>query len=786
MSSVSSSSDSGLAHYYHEALTELQGNMDREAKRNAKNREEEVAALDGRYKEALRRKDEETHQAMDELRKDSSETLGRERERHNAAIQELKDQTYNHRGVSIGGLAGADSGLGHYYHKVLNDLEKEIKDEAKRNEKNREEEVSSLEERYKEALRQKELEASKTIKEVKKDGAETLTRERERHQVAINELEDESRNHRGVSIGGLAGAESGLGHYYHKVMGDLEKEMQAERTRHMEAEDEQATRLADGYRASSLKAENDATQAINNIKKSAAEAISNEREKYQGDLEEYQARTYNKRGELSNTVPMNVYKYEVDGMEDAMKKQRETNNRNTDDLIDAQNSNIQEITRQTDNRIKNLTESQNEQIRDYDQRNKDLNAFTLKAEKEKSQQLADLVRDHENQQRSELRRANQAYNSHLDKMQQTLDEREHYYQRNDIERLKQKEAYYAGVIKDQNEKHREEQKGLEDVYTSQMNQLMKQIDRNEKKADEHLGSALEEANAQRQVALESQAKSYEDTINRNRESNQAEMEQLQKVIKKQRAPDENNLPPPGLEDNIRKSMTKEYEKKLNTEVEKDKLTTDHMQRKYVDQYQQALEEYQDRETQLNQEHNRDTAFERSEYLNSIHDTEQQAADHIRQQDTEFDKEKENLFRKFNNAMERQRKDMDHAYESSRAEAESRLVSTIQEGNVRARLAQRAASGRQNELIRDYEKKLADQKLEYEFMIDDLKTQARLDLRDAERRSKQDLQSQMASYEQRIAEIQLQNKEHERYVAQGYQDELDKTRRSYELLSKKKS
>jgi hypothetical protein len=90
------------------------------------------------------------------------------------------------------------------------------------------------------------------------------------------------------------------------------------------------------------------------------------------------------------------------------------------------------------------------------------------------------------------------------------------------------------------------------------------------------------------------------------------------------------------------------------------------------------------------------------------------------------------------------------------------------------------------VIREYEKKLSEQKTEFDFKLEDLKAQTNVDLRAAERRSKQELELQAKGYEQRIAQIDAQNKERERYIAQGYQDELDRTRRSYELLNKKKS
>jgi hypothetical protein len=82
--------------------------------------------------------------------------------------------------------------------------------------------------------------------------------------------------------------------------------------------------------------------------------------------------------------------------------------------------------------------------------------------------------------------------------------------------------------------------------------------------------------------------------------------------------------------------------------------------------------------------------------------------------------------------------------------------------------------------------LSDQKAEFEGVIDELKTQSQLALRENDRKNRQSLDEQARTYEQRLAQAEYQYKERERYTVQNYQEQLEKAQRSNALLAKKKS
>jgi hypothetical protein len=67
----------------------------------------------------------------------------------------------------------------------------------------------------------------------------------------------------------------------------------------------------------------------------------------------------------------------------------------------------------------------------------------------------------------------------------------------------------------------------------------------------------------------------------------------------------------------------------------------------------------------------------------------------------------------------------------------------------------------------------------------VKTEAQHRLRDTERREKQNYDDLARNYEQRIAQMEEQQKERERIITQNFEDQLDKVKRSNALLQQKK-
>jgi len=135
-------------------------------------------------------------------------------------------------------------------------------------------------------------------------------------------------------------------------------------------------------------------------------------------------------------------------------------------------------------------------------------------------------------------------------------------------------------------------------------------------------------------------------------------------------------------------------------------------------------------------------------------------------------------------LDKQRQSFEQAIFDTRADAQQRITQTNQKAEFDSKMAQRAFAQRTNELIRDYEKKLGDQRTLSDDQIGDLKQQLNLATHDADRRNKQMLEEQSHGYEQRIQALEFQSKERERIISENYQDQIEKMKRSYALQQKK--
>ena len=81
--------------------------------------------------------------------------------------------------------------------------------------------------------------------------------------------------------------------------------------------------------------------------------------------------------------------------------------------------------------------------------------------------------------------------------------------------------------------------------------------------------------------------------------------------------------------------------------------------------------------------------------------------------------------------------------------------------------------------------LNQQKEGYEIKLDDIKSLSAAELRTAEQKAKLELEAQAKNYEAKLAQSQAQSKERERIISQNAQDDLDRTKRSYESIIQKK-
>ncbi len=676
-----------------------------------------------------------------------------------------------------------DSGLQNYYHKTLKELQDENESETKRTRKLNEAQTEELEKDYKTALLRKDREADKTIQNTRKEANELLEDQKQKYNRSLDDMEDKLR----VSKEAHApGNETGLGNYTLKSIDEIRNQAKEEANRTQEAQQRRENQMISGHELELTKRQRETDEAVRSAKASANEIVLRERTQSQADVDRIKNQTYNARGQIPGSVAPEVYKKEINDLVESADIRHKRDIEGTEIVRGDAAHDLGELDRSQQSRIQKLTVKQGEQVADFENQIRDLDTYNRESAKHQAATARATVEDIEKKFRGERQQITDSFGAASDKLASDNQDKDSYYGRRTAETIREKENYLAKQISKQNNDNFQKQNQLENIFENQVKQVEKARKEDQRRATEVNEKTIERADEARNKALEFQAGSNSETLNRVRKGGETQISALEKELQKQKTSKDTALVPPAAEAEIRNTITMGYEKKLNTEIDKNKTTAEHIQRKYADQYQKVIEDSNEKMTLQNQQVSAENTFDRKRFLDSMNELEDRTDTKLRDKQYDHNRENENLFRQFGNLMERQRKDYDHILQNSRDDSENRLSGFRQEAEINSKTAYRAFNGKQNELIRDYEKKLGDQKAESDFKIEDLKTQSQTDLRDMERHNKQELELQSKGYEQRIAQLETQGKERERYISQLYQDELERTKRSYELLSKKKS
>lgn len=580
-------------------------------------------------------------------------------------------------------------------------------------------------------------------------------------------------------------SENGMANYYQKALQNLENELQSETKRHRQAREEELERSNQNHEASLKKKDQEMSQAVQEIRARSNEAIVRDQENYQQELEQLKGQLYNTRGQLSDLIPYSLHKKQIEDLNEYSQKRHE------------QDSKIQgEQQEEMQSRMDELTKHQNKNVRDLENQYARENARLASEMKEAHRQDQELANEQqkyllnemqtqENNQHSELKRAQNAYETQIDQLRDETRTREAKNQKQS-DALREKDAYLSETIARLNDQHHSSVHTLEQAYQNQFRQLENQQKKQELAHSHEMGISSNEANQQQKLALENQANAYQTTLTQLNQNKDNQIQQLQKELYQQGSTPDVGSVSPALEDKIRQSFLKEYRKTFRAEAERNRINEDRIQKKYEEPYKRAVDSLETREREIYQKHATERNEERMQYFDSIQNTEFRANDRLKEQEYLHERERDTMARQFGSMFERQSKEYEQVVDTIRNDAKEKIFQAQKENDENIKLAQRTLSAKQNELIREYEKKLADQKKDYELTLEDVKIQTQSELRKTDSRSKQELENQAKGYEQKLSQIDAQYKERERNLSQIHQEELDRIRRSYELASQKKS
>jgi hypothetical protein len=678
-------------------------------------------------------------------------------------------------------VSSTDGGY-QYYKGTITDLEDQIKEDASRAERRNRERTDDLEKSYQAELADKDRQTEETIRNVKTRANEAALLDREMNK---NEI-DRVRNLTYDKFGRYNGADAD------SMRQQLEQFKESSDAQH--AKDQHA--LSDDTDAYNQKLEllnrqheQQLEEAVQTTRDSANETYDKQIGDQKANFDE-QAKINEKKYNQLNAERMDevsrlrrrsdqvISEAQMD-FDHRTKKTQLTN----DNRFEAEQRKSAEDSENAINRINNSHANESRVLHGQIQ---DLLEDQRRYQKDRAQGTHDAIEATEVDNRMRQHLIEEGYQSEISKLKQQAAKSDSYATYLQNQALGEKDRYFAELINKQNVDNHKEKQDITQSFIKDRDQMDLRAKRDRELASDTQAKLMHEASEERYKALENQAMAYENSIANQRESADAQIRGLEDGIRERATSQDASLISPAAEHAVRKSVASEYDKTLNAEQERHQRDADSILRSYSHRLQETILDRDARDTQLMQDNALEQNRQRSQFVENLRDTEFLKDQALRSKDWESNKQEENVNRNYSGLLERQRREYEGILNASRSDAQAKLSAYRQESEFDAKMNQRAFSARQNEIIRDYEKKLADQKLGYELQIDEIKTHADEGVREGERKSRIALDEQGRSYEQRIAQLEQQHKERERYISDQYNDQLEKLRRSNALLVSKKS
>ena len=677
-------------------------------------------------------------------------------------------------------VSPSDGGY-NYYQRTISELEDELQLEATRARERERERSNALEERYRAAISERDRDVEETVNDIKENANEYVTRDREYSKAELNRIRNQTYDRQGRF--------NSDNEISKKQLEDLQKTVEASNDRSRAqlaaAEERHLANIDDFYKQNNEKTEQAVRSARDTALADAGKSLENERDDAARFRAEVQDRyeTLNK----SHKEELNTQRRQV---ERAIQETREDFEHRADKTAETTAAKLARREKEDERRLTDDTRNLNRTHAENSRALRDQIGSLLEVEKtfnkDRAAGTSQAIQEYENEWRARERMANDTYQDELANIKRKAHESDQYFNHLNSRNLRDKDGYFTGVIAKQNIENREAQKELLETFDRDRANLEQRMAAERKQSSEIVRSEAAEASRQRAVALEDQARAYENTIRQQQAASNETIDTLQRDARQKSTSSDTALISPAAETAVRRSVASQYEKTFQAERERHDRSVDSVQKEYSNRLRESVLEKDAQGAKMAHDQIAARQQDRTQFLNHIHETEFLRDTTLRDKEIEYRREAENVSRNHALILERQRREYDEMLQTQREDANARILSIRQDADFKYKMAQRAFSATQNELIRDYDKKLADQKQDFDAQMETLKAQNQHLLREGERKNRQLLDEQAKGYEQRIAQLEYQHKERERYITQNYQEDLEKMKRSNALLIQKKS
>jgi hypothetical protein len=668
------------------------------------------------------------------------------------------------------------------FQKQYDDYQTETDDEKKKTDKQNNERTSAMEKKNAENLRRQADNSDRTVNNVKENANEALSQSRENDRRDLDQFKRESYDRFGRTSDAQTRENK-------KQVADLQNSLELREKQNNELltgadkRHEQLSELMD--RNTRQMSDRALDQQRNNLNESHEQAMRGARDSYQ----QLKAEGDNKMAALDRDRQTTI----SDNRREAdrtLETQGSDYNRRLEQARQAYERNTarQETTMnntKTDGTMK-LRESHANETRQLRDQIRDLVSEEGTYMKEKGQGTVDATKEFDQKWRDRLNMANNSFTSEIEDMRANNKVQEHALDREMNEALRDKDRFYANSMRAQNADNHHALTDTQKMFEKNRQEILTSAKKDQENSQKSHDMQLTNQSEKYQETLTGQAKAFQETEKQHSEASNMDISRLQKALQTKQTSANPADMSPAAEATLRKELNEEYGKVQAADHESNQQRTDTLQRNYQDKFMDSEDQRKAFETKTQRQIASENHQSQNEFLNHITDTESAKELTLRNQQQQHDRETELLNHNYSRLLDHKGREQDEMLNVTRDDASNRINSIRQEAEFNSKMAQRSFSIRQNELIRDYEKKLADQKIDTDGRLEDAKNLGQANVRDTERKLKAQLDEALKANEQRLAQQDAQFKERERYLSQNYEDQLEKVKRSNALLIQKKS
>jgi hypothetical protein len=679
-------------------------------------------------------------------------------------------------------MATIDSSFLRSHSRSIDELEKDYETQKKRLAKKSEVREKRMEENQRKEIAKRDRELESTTRRLKESYNESLGSLRQEHKAEKEALKTSTYNRLGKTNGLEA---EGLKEQLENTYRALEAKHQSFQQKTADLERAYEDRMESQARNHA----SEVTKMREESKRDLSERLE-ERTQQQKELTrrevEAQKDKYQKLSEKlirDNEDVTREARKAVDDthrrMETRLERASKSHYGRSEELALAQNLRSEE-------QAKNLSRSRREETAELRQQLATLQELSRSIPKKENEAIQRATSDYEQDWITKLKTQQLSHESELAKSKRQTQEVGDTLGLKNRELLESKDQFLAKTLARQNQESHLERKELEHSMKTDREQLVRRMELDRDLSEKRQSNLVRNLEEQKTQAMDQQARSFQSAALRNREVQMDRLGQLERALSEARSTEDPSMISPAAEASIRKSVTRDYEQKLQGESSRNARQADSIQKSYSERLRELVLEKDSERAKQAQLHAFENQATRQEFSGQLREMQMNRDETLRNSSQNHDRELELQSKEHAKTLKALRNQYEDLFRQQSNEFRLKLASQRQELEFENRILRRKFSSELNETTRNFEKRLTDQKEAYESLLKDERQKSAVREKELERHQKAQLADQQRSFDQRLTQLESQQQERERVIARNQEEALERVKRSHALLMAKKS